>query len=103
MASLYVRRIWILAITSAGNAILKSLLKKSFNLLRSNLSLFIPKIIYAIITRTLLTLLWFLAVSNPTLLRAERVKYFSCLVGSMILGTATGLGVAVGGFCDFSK
>jgi len=50
------RKIWILVITSVGNAILKLLFRKSFNLLKFNLFLFIFEIIYIIITRTFLIL-----------------------------------------------
>ncbi len=35
-----------------------------------------------------------LAVSDPALLRVERVKYLSCLAGSIVSGAAAGLGVA---------
>ena len=62
-----------------------------------------PEIIYIIIARALLALPWSLAVSDPALLRKERIKYFGCLVGSVILGAAIGLGVVVGGSCGSSK
>ncbi len=54
----------------------------------------IPKIICVIITRTLFVSPCYLAVSDPALLRVERIKYLSCLAGSVVLRAAAGLGVA---------
>jgi hypothetical protein len=63
-------------------------------LLRSTSLFPIPKIICAIIARTLFVSPYCLAVSDPALLRVERIKYLGCLAGSVVSGAAAGLGVA---------
>ncbi len=64
-------------------------------MLRSTLLFPISKIIYTIITYTLFVSPCCSAVSDPALLRVERVKYLDCLAGSVVSGAAAGSGVAV--------
>ena len=103
MASLYIRGTSILAITLVGNIVSKSSPRKSFSSLRSNLLLSIPKIIYTIIARTLLASPYYLAVSDPTLFRIDRVKYLSYLVGSRELRVIANLGVVFVGRYSSSR
>ena len=80
----------MLTITLVGNIVSKSSLRTSFSSSRSNSSLSILKIICVIITRTFLASPCCSAVSDPVLLRVERVKYLSSSIGSVVSGVVAG-------------